>query len=1368
MQKIHKPKTSDALLNSECVAMATITPPKRLFGIPRRLGYIAVGAALCGIAWTCSAQTTYTWTGAGDGITLANAANWSPSGPPSGATQDTAQWDGVEAGNLLLVPGVLPSTGYGTEGIFLVLTSNQLGSVTIHSTIPQASQIGLFQINVGSGAGAFTFGDATANQMVLTARPAGSFHSLTNNSGNPVTINSSVQWQAGGGSAFTLDFCGTGTWIITNNLRCDNNAGAVTVELEAPSTMIWAAGLLGNYNSPLGPIGINGGTMILESAGLAPYFSGTADNFITNNGTLLEFNAAGQVDNIARIISGSGPLEVNNGTVMLSGANTYSNITIVSGGELIVGSTETNGISGPLGEGGEILFTGGTLGFSAYNTFDYSPRFSKAADQAYSIDTGGLNVTFTNGLTSSGGTLTKIGPGTLTLAGTNTYSGTTTVEAGELVFQGPMSGSGDITVADGATLGVTATGTQVTPGTLTLGASAGAALTFNDVSSTTTAPLAAGTLSTAGTLIINVNSGTFTVGKSYPLLTWTSGSAPSVSLGILNGYVGNLSFSGNSLLLTVTGTAYVWTGLDNGSWDLTTPNNWIQNGGPAIFANGGPALLDDSATGATNLTINALVKPASVTVNNSSLIYSIASSAGSNIAGGGSLTKSGSSALMLSGGANTYTGATTVSGGTLSVSTLTDGGLASDIGAANNGASNLVFNGGTLQYTGGGASSDHLFTIGTGGGAIDASGSGGLTLDNTGSVAFTGTGARVFTLTGSDTASNLLAASLGDYGGKTSLAMSGAGTWVLTGTNTYSGGTTVDNGTLQIGTGGASGAIGSGNITVNSSLNFDLSSTLTLNSTISGGGSVTSEGSGTLILAGNNSYTGGTTISAGTLQVGNGGASGKLYSGGNIVNNATLIFNSTGAFTINAGITVSGTGQLVKKGSGLLALLGTSSYTGGTTIASGAKMQICSGNQGSFVGNITNNGTLYFVRQDNGGFIYTGDISGTGSVTKDVNNDNVGDITLEGTNTYTGGTFIAGGAIILGDGATPGAGSIVGNVVFTNSFLTAYDDARTLTFNRPDDFIFSGVISGSGSTNTANMGVVLQEGPNRITFTANNTYTGGTTISSGVVQVGNGGTTGAIGTNNVTDNSELDFDRSDNVKFGALISGSGSVVQLGSGTLTLSDTNTYTGATIVSNGTLVVNEVSGDMDVSGGTLAAGAVGSVGTLNVAGNMNISSGTVVATLNKALSASNSLFNVSGIITNSGGALKLLNFGPSLETGDQFTIFNQSVTGLVMTVVSPGFIVTNNLASNGTVTVASVAAPGTDQVTATISGGQLKLSWPAIYTGLHVQTQTNSVKFSTNSVSGISTNWVTIAGTDAGNSYSATVNNNSNVCVFYRLAP
>ena len=108
---------------------------------------------------------------------------------------------------------------------------------------------------------------------------------------------------------------------------------------------------------------------------------------------------------------------------------------------------------------------------------------------------------------------------------------------------------------------------------------------------------------------------------------------------------------------------------------------------------------------------------------------------------------------------------------------------------------------------------------------------------------------------------------------------------------------------------------------------------------------------------------------------------------------------------------------------------------------------------------ITNNGALIFVRQDNGVFIYSGNISGTGSLTEDVNNPNSGDSTLLGTNTYTGGTFIKGGGIILGDGATPGAGTIVGNVIFTNSLVN--DTARTLTFNYPDDHTFSGNIVGA-------------------------------------------------------------------------------------------------------------------------------------------------------------------------------------------------------------------------------------------------------------------------------------------------------------------
>ena len=125
----------------------------------------------------------------------------------------------------------------------------------------------------------------------------------------------------------------------------------------------------------------------------------------------------------------------------------------MSGGELVVNSVENLGASGPLGIGGTITFGGGTLGFSPANTYDYSPRFDPPANQAYSFDTAGQNVMFTNALTSSGGTLTKLGSGTLTLAGINTYNGLTAVGAGKLVIQG-TNGSGNITVSNSAILGV--------------------------------------------------------------------------------------------------------------------------------------------------------------------------------------------------------------------------------------------------------------------------------------------------------------------------------------------------------------------------------------------------------------------------------------------------------------------------------------------------------------------------------------------------------------------------------------------------------------------------------------------------------------------------------------------------------------------------------------------------------------------------------------------------------------------------------------------------------------------------------------------------------------------------------------------------
>jgi len=477
-----------------------------------------------------------------------------------------------------------------------------------------------------------------------------------------------------------------------------------------------------------------------------------------------------------------------------------------------------------------------------------------------------------------------------------------------------------------------------------------------------------------------------------------------------------------------------------------------------------------------------------------------------------------------------------------------------------------------------------------------------------------------------------------------------------------------------------------------------------------------------------------------------------LNNNDNITNNGALVFNTTGNFNMNGFI--AGTGSFTKQGTGLLKLLGTETYTGLTTIASGGVLQIFSGNQGVFgPGNIVVNGTLNFVRQDTGVAGISGVISGSGSVTMDSNNPQAGDLTLSNNCTYTGGTIIKGGAIILGDGLTSGVGSIVGNVSF--AVPGAGSTARSLTFNRPDNYTFAGTIGGN------NDGSVVQQGLATVTLTGNNTYTNGTTVTSGTLQVGNGGTSGTIGTGAVTDTSVLVFDRSDNLTFGGAISGGGSLVQFGTGILTLSGTNSIAGSTTVSNGTLVASSSGSDLDVmSGASLAPGGLGTVGTLSVGGSLNITSGTLLVTLNEALSPSNSTVTVAVTTAITGSTLKLLNYGPSLKVGDTFTIFSGPVTGIT-TIVSPGYTFANNLATDGSVKVTAVAPPGST-LTSSVSGGNLNLAWPADLTGLNLQVQTNTLAV------GLKNNWVTIPGTAAGNTYSAPLNRTTNTCVFYRLSP
>jgi fibronectin-binding autotransporter adhesin len=258
----------------------------------------------------------------------------------------------------------------------------------------------------------------------------------------------------------------------------------------------------------------------------------------------------------------------------------------------------------------------------------------------------------------------------------------------------------------------------------------------------------------------------------------------------------------------------------------------------------------------------------------------------SQTGGNRGLTADGPGTLVLN-GANSYVGTTTISAGVVSVNTLADGGNNSSIGAATTAANNLQLNGGTLQYAGTGSSTNRLFSI-TNSSTIDASGSGAVNFTSTGTVTNNGSNVgQTLTLTGSNTNNNTLAVTIADGTGARTIALakSGSGTWVLTGANTYSAGTTVSAGTLLVNNTSGSGT-GGGAVTVQNG------GTLGGTGTISGG-AVTVQNGGTLApgasAAVGTLHTATTTFSSGsTFAVDLNGSS----SADQLASTGTLTFNS--------------------------------------------------------------------------------------------------------------------------------------------------------------------------------------------------------------------------------------------------------------------------------------------------------------------------------------------------------------------------------------------------------------------------------------------------------------------------------------------
>ncbi len=252
-----------------------------------------------------------------------------------------------------------------------------------------------------------------------------------------------------------------------------------------------------------------------------------------------------------------------------------------------------------------------------------------------------------------------------------------------------------------------------------------------------------------------------------------------------------------------------------------------------------------------------------------------------------------------------------------------------------------------------------------------------------------------------------------DVSGPGALSKAGSGTLILTGTNTYAGGTAVNAGTLQIGNGGTSGSI-AGNVTDNGTLAFNRSNALIFGGVISGSGAVQQLGPGTTTLTAANTYAGGTVVNAGTLQLGAGAslaAAGALTVNGGTFNlngnNQTVgaLSGTGGAILLGSGTltagdasstalaaAISGSGSFVKQGSGTLTLSGASNFTGGTTLNAGVLVV-----NGSLTSGVTVNGGMLRGTGTVGNVVASGGVVAPGN--------SIGTLTVSGNFVQSGGSI---------------------------------------------------------------------------------------------------------------------------------------------------------------------------------------------------------------------------------------------------------------------------------------------------------------------------------------------------------------------------
>ncbi len=561
------------------------------------------------------------------------------------------------------------------------------------------------------------------------------------------------------------------------------------------------------------------------------------------------------------------------------------------------------------------------------------------------------------------------------------------------------------------------------------------------------------------------------------------------------------------------------------------------------------------------------------------------------ISGTGALNKAqGGATLSLTNAANTFSGQVTLVGGTTRVVKLATIGNNSSLGTGS-GASSIIMNGATLTMdaTGSGGSTNR---------AIDMRAGATINNDSASTISFTaanvtqgGTAsARTLTLGGTNTGDNTFSSILGNSGTGANISRlqkSGASKWIVTGTQTYTGATVINQGTLYVGgsssLGGATGSTGDeSNIWFTSTnsggaLHFETVANLGAADQIrfrNTGGTVGQGGA--LVYVGTTAQTLSKTIQCDTsigMRIESNSVGGKItLNGAFSQTNRGLYLGGTGTGDNDLAMNFTGSGAITKRDSGKWILSGSNTYTGGTELLGGT-LEV---NALSRLGNRTAGG-------DNTGYLA---------------------IKNGATFTYTGAGESTARRLYMDSGAA------TIEVTDANATLNWNDDSDSLkngnfTKTGAGALVLADPLTGAGQTVTINDGT--------LTLSGTNTYTGLTTINAGTLELSGGAAIADTGAVTLADAAGATLKLSTGEIIGSLAGGgtTGGNVNLQSYKLTVGDTNdtTYAGA-ISGTGGQLDKQGSGKLTLTGSNAYSGTTTVVaGVLALTGTGSISSSTII---------------------------------------------------------------------------------------------------------------------------------------------------------------